>query len=248
MAGDVLHPLQVCRRDGLLHELDVQPLVLHLVQDADGLLGVPGLVRVDADADLSAHCLADCGQPGHIQFRVDADLDLQAVVPAGDGGAGIPRHLLRRIHADGDVGDDVLPGTAQHPVDWGVVLLAQQVPQCHIHRSLCAGVVDEGLLHGSGQVLELVDVMAEDGRGDVVLNGPDDGPGRVAGDDAGGRCLTVAHGTGVGVELHDDVLDAVDGAQCRFERHPQRGGNAAQPHLRDLHTPILLIPAAGWPV
>ena len=140
------------------------------------------------------------------------------------------------------------PGPAQHPVDGGVVLLAQQVPQGHIHRRLGAGVVDEGLLHGGGQVLELVEVAAQNRRGDVVLDGPDDGPGGVAGDDAGRRCFAVAHSTGIGVELHDDIFDAVHRAQRRLERHPQRGGNAAQPHLRDLHSSQPpLIPTADWP-
>ena len=82
MAGDVLHPLQIGGGDRLLHKLDVEALVLHLVQDADGLLGVPGLVGVNADADVLAHGLADGGQTGHIQLRVNADLDFQAIVAA----------------------------------------------------------------------------------------------------------------------------------------------------------------------
>ena len=108
--------------------------------------------------------------------------------------------------------------------------------------------MDKRLLHGGGQILELIEVAAQQGRGDMILNGTKDGPGGVAGDDTGRGCFAVAHRTGIGVELHDNILNAVHSAQCCFERHPQRGGNAAQPHLRDLHSPVLLlIPAAGLP-
>ena len=163
-------------------------------------------------------------------------------------GAGIPGHLLGRVDADGDIGHDVPAGTAQHPVDRGAVLLAQQIPQGHVHSGLGAGVVDKRLLHSGGQILKFIEVAAQQGRGDMILNGTEDGPGGVAGDDTGRGCFAVAHRTGIGVELHDNILNAVHSAQCRFERHPQRGGNAAQPHLCDLHSPVLLlIPAAGLP-
>ena len=248
MAGDILHPLKVCGGHGLLHELNVQPLLLHLVQDADRLLGVPGLIGIDAELDVPAHGLPHRGKAGHIQFRVNAYLDLQAVVAALDGGAGIPGHLLRRVDTDGDIGHDVPAGTAQHPVNRGTVLLAQQIPQGHVHSGLGAGVVDKRLLHSGGQILKFIEVAAQQGRGDMILNGTEDGPGGVAGDDTGRGCFAVAHRTGIGVELHDNILNAVHSAQCRFERHPQRGGNAAQPHLCDLHSPVLLlIPAAGLP-
>ena len=41
--------------DRLLHELDVQAPVLHLVEQLDGLLGAPGLVGIDADANVVAY-------------------------------------------------------------------------------------------------------------------------------------------------------------------------------------------------
>ena len=235
MAGDVLHPLEVSCRDRLLDELDVQALLLHLVEDADSLLCIPRLIGVDAELDVLAHGLADGGQTGHVQLWVDAHLDLQAVITALDGGAGVPGHLLGRVDADGDVRHDIAARAAQHPVDRGAVLLAQQVPQGHIHGSLGAGVVDEGLLHGGGQILELVEVAAQDGRGDVVADGADDGTGGVAGDDAGGRCLTVAHRAGVGVQLNDDVLHAAHGAQRCLEGDAERGRDTAQLYLCDLH-------------
>ena len=52
----------------------------------------------------------------------------------------------------------------------------------------------------------------------MIPNGTKDGPGGVAGDDTSRGCFAVAHRTGIGVELHDNILNAVHSAQCRFER------------------------------
>lgn len=67
----------------------------------------------------------------------------------------------------------------------GAVLLAQQIPQGHVHSGLGAGVVDKRLLHSGGQILKFIEVAAQQGRGDMILNGTEDGPGGVAGDDTG---------------------------------------------------------------
>ena len=68
--------------DRLLHELDVQALVLHLVEQLDGLLGAPGLVGIDVDANVVAYLFADRHETGHIQRGIGAHLDLQGVIPA----------------------------------------------------------------------------------------------------------------------------------------------------------------------
>ena len=126
--GDVFQPGKVVGLDGLLHKLNVQPLVLHLVQQADGLLGFPALIGVDADAGLVPDGLADGGQPGHVQLRVGPHLDLQGVVAPLHRVDGIPGHLLRGIHADGDIGNNLFPGPAHQLVDRNPIQLAVQVP------------------------------------------------------------------------------------------------------------------------
>ena len=83
--------------------------------------------------------------------------------------------------------------------------------------------MDKGFLDRGGQVLKLVEVTAQNGRGNVILNGTEDGPGGVAGDDASGGRFAIAHRAGIGVELYDDVLHTVDSAQGGFERNAERG-------------------------
>ena len=46
--GDVFKTLEIVRGHGLLHEFNIQTAILHGVQDAHGLLGLPRLIRVDA--------------------------------------------------------------------------------------------------------------------------------------------------------------------------------------------------------
>ena len=221
--------------DRLLHELDVQALLLHPVQDAHGFLRGPALIRVDADAGLLGHGGADGAQAGDVLFRLLAHLDLQAVVAAVDGVQGVAHHLLGVVHADGDVGDDGLLRAAHQLVDRDLIQLAIQVPQGHIHGSLGAGVLLDAAVQRDHQVFELIHVAADDGLGDVVADGTDDSTGGVAGDNAGGRCLTVAHRTGVGVDLNDHILHAADRTQGRFERHTQRHRDQAETHFCDFH-------------
>lgn len=77
-----MQPIKVVGLDRLLHELDVQALVLHLVEQLDGLLGAPGLVGIDADANIVAYLFADRHETGHIQRGIGAHLDLHGVIPA----------------------------------------------------------------------------------------------------------------------------------------------------------------------
>src|SRR5699024_8970713 len=129
VAGDIGQALQVAGGDGLLHQLEVQALVLHLVQDADGLAGRPCLVGVDADADILPHRLADGGQAGGVQGGVHPYLDLEAVVAPGHSLHGVQRHLAGRVDADGEVRHQGAPGPAQQLVDRDLVQLAVKVPQ-----------------------------------------------------------------------------------------------------------------------
>ena len=105
--SDVLQALKVVGLDGLLHEFDVQALVLHLVEQLDGLLGAPGLVGIDADANVVAYLSADRHETGHIQRGIGAHLDLQGVIAAVYCVAGVTGHLFGGIDADGDVGDNL---------------------------------------------------------------------------------------------------------------------------------------------
>ena len=112
----------------LLHKFDVQPLVLHLVQQPDRLLGLPALIGVDADTGFVPNGLADGGEPGHVQLRIGPHLDLQGIVASLHRVDGIPGHLLRGIDADGDIGNNLFPGPAHQLVDRNPIQLAIQVP------------------------------------------------------------------------------------------------------------------------
>ena len=181
----------------LLHQLNIQPLLLHFVQDFYGLLGLPGLIGVDADDHVLAHGVADCRQPGHVQFRIHAHLHFQAVVAPVNGNQGVLHHGLRVVDGNGDIRHDLFAGAAHELVDGNLVKLSIQIPQGHIHSGLCAGVAHNALLHGLQQRLKLVHIPANNGLGDVILNGTDDVAGGVAGDGPGGRGSGEAHCGGV---------------------------------------------------
>ncbi|MPN03384.1 hypothetical protein SDC9_150614 [bioreactor metagenome] len=69
----------------------------------------------------------------------------------------------------------------------------------------------------------------------MVLQCADDRPGGVAGDDAGGGRLAIAHRARVRVDLHNNVLHAVHLPQRRFKRNPQGNGDMSQPDLCNFH-------------
>ena len=69
----------------------------------------------------------------------------------------------------------------------------------------------------------------------MVADGTDDGTGGVAGDHTGGRCLTITHSAGVGVDLYDHILHAADRAQSRLKRHAQRHGDQTETYFRNFH-------------
>ena len=126
--GNVFQALKVVGLDGLLHKLDVQPLLLHFVQDFDRFLGPPGLIGVDADDHILTHCPPDCCQPGHIQLRIYAHLHFQTVVAPVKGDKGILYHRLRVVDGDGNVRYDFLASAAHELVDRNAVKLTVQIP------------------------------------------------------------------------------------------------------------------------
>ena len=221
--------------DRLLHEFEIKALLLHSVQDAHGFLRGPALICVDADAGLLGHSTADGAQACNILFRLLAHLDLQAVVAAVDGVQGIAHHLFGVVDADGDVGDDGLLCAAHQLVHRDFVQLAVQIPQGHIHSSLGTGVLLDAGIQCDHQVFKVVHIAADDGLCDMVADGTDDGTGGVAGDHTGGRCLTITHSAGVGVDLYDHILHAADRAQSRLKRHAQRHGDQTETYFRDFH-------------
>ena len=234
--GDVLQALKIVGLDGLLYKLDVQPLVLHLVQQPDRLLGLPALVGINADAGLVSNGLPDSGKPGHVQFGVSPNLNFQGIVAPLHRVDGIPGHLFGGIDADGNVSDDLFPGTTHQLVDRNLVQLAVQVPKGHVYSRLCAGILYNALLDDLQHIFKIVHVMPHDALGDVVLDRADDSSGGIAGNSPSGRRLAVADSPGIRVDLHDHILHAVDRAQGRFEGHPQGDGNFAQLHFGNFHT------------
>ena len=60
----------------LLNELKSKAFFLHLIQYADGLLGSPRLVGINANPDVRAYGIPDSGKTLYIQRRIDSDLGL----------------------------------------------------------------------------------------------------------------------------------------------------------------------------
>ena len=74
--GDVLQTVKIGSLDRLLNELKSKAFFLHLIQYADGLLGSPRLVGINADPDVRAYGIPDSGKTLYIQRRIDSDLGL----------------------------------------------------------------------------------------------------------------------------------------------------------------------------
>src|SRR5690606_15661761 len=74
-----------------------------------------------------------------------------------------------------------------------------------------------------------------DARPDVVADGLDDGTVRVAGDDRGGRRLTVTGVPRVGGDHDHDVFDLVDRPERGLERRLQGNLEDAEPDVFDFH-------------
>ena len=74
--GDLLQAGQIVGGDGLFHQLDVQPPVLHGPDDGYRLLRGPALVGVYPEPDVRAHRPADGGHPVHVGQPLLAYLDL----------------------------------------------------------------------------------------------------------------------------------------------------------------------------
>ena len=223
------------RGHGLLHEFNIQTAILHGVQDAHGLLGLPRLIRVDAQNRGRARRLAHRRKPAHVQRRVRAHLDLQAAVAAANGFARILRHDLRIVDADGDVRFNPRAPTAQQPVDRQTVLLAVQIPHRHIHGGLGAGVLHDAGLNRLKQRLQRFHLAPDDRRGDMVANRAHDAGERVAGNFAGWRRFAPADRALVRSHLDHDVLHAIHRAQRRLEGHAQRHRQLPQANIGNFH-------------
>ena len=137
LTRDVGEPIDICGGDGLLDQLDVQPLVCHLRENPHRLTRPPRLIRVDADAYVFPNSVAHSGEPCNIKRWIDPNLDLEGVIAACNRIACIACHLLRGIHTDGDVRDDAVPRAAEQLVHGDVPELSVEIVEGHIDGGLC---------------------------------------------------------------------------------------------------------------
>src|SRR3546814_483413 len=86
-----------------------------------------------------------------------------------------------------------------------------------------------------GDAVEVGDLLADQARGDELVDRRDDRAMGVAGDHRRGRRLAVADVAGVGVDADDDVLDRLHRAQSGLERRFQRNPQHAEADVGDLH-------------
>ena len=89
--------------------------------------------------------------------------------------------------------------------------------------------------------LEATLVLPQKGGRQVILQGADDGPRSIPSDLPRGRRLTETHGARIRIQLHDDVLHAVHGAQRGLEGRPQRDGHPAPLDPGDPHSCLLSV-------
>ena len=235
LSRDVGESVNVGGSDGLLHQLDIEPLLCHLGEDADGLARTPCLIGVNADAHVFADRVADGDETGDIERGINSYLDLERVVAATDGIACVARHLLGRIDADRDVGHDAVPCSAEQFVYGDVPELPVEIVERHIDSGLCRGIVDKCGLHITDEILELVHVPSDQQRGKVRADRVDDAARCVTRYDARRRCLAIARCTRIGTDENDDILDAVHAAACCFERNTQGNRKHAQFDVRNFH-------------
>ena len=232
---DILQPVKIRRFHRLFHQLKADPPLLHLIQDPDRLLRRPGLIGINADADIRSDRTADSEKSLHIQRRIDADLDLDGVIAAPYRVHGVLRHLFRRVHTDRNVRDNRPAGASQQLVYRDVIQLAVQIVQCHIHSRLGRGIVHDRLLHLLNHILEFIHIPSDEFACDMILNGSDNRSGRIPGDDAGRRRLAEALFSRIRVNFHDYIPDAVHRPERRLERHPQRNCNLSEPDCCNFH-------------
>ena len=90
------------------------------------------------------------------------------------------------------------------------------------------------------QVLKVIHIPAHQRLDNVVLERPQDGAVGVAGDCGVGSALSVSHRSGIGVDLHDDVLNVVDRPHGRLKGGNQRDRESAQPNFCDFHLNFFL--------
>ena len=124
-------------------------------------------------------------------------------------GAGIPGHLLGRVDADGDIGHDVPAGTAQHPINRGAVLLAQQIPQGHVHtgdRIVLDGAIAPVavLVHELPDVVDVRNIPADQQRAQIFFHHQLDGQMPVS----EGTAAQAIQARLAGFHLHHQKVDA----------------------------------------
>ena len=243
---DILQPVKIRRFHRLFHQLKADPPLLHLIQDPDRLLRRPGLIGVDADADIRTGRTADGKKALHIQRWIDADLDLDGVISALYRIHGVLRHLFRRVHADRNIRDYGPAGASQQLVHRDVIQLTVQIVQCHVHSRLGRGVVHNRLLHLLYHILEFIHVPSNEFACDMILNGSDNRSGRIPGNDAGRRCLAEALFSRIRVDFHDHISDTVHCPERRLERHPQRNCNLSEPNCCDFHLSLSSLSSARF--
>ena len=192
----------------LLYEFDVQPFLLHLVQQTYCLLGLPALICVDADTGIVADRLAYRSQSRHIQFRMGAHLDFQRVIAPADSIHRIPGHFIRIVYADGDIGDDLFAAAAQQLVDRNLVKLSVQIPESHVHGCLRAGISYDTFVQSQHQIFKIIHIPAHYRFDNVILESSQNRSGGVACDGSGGRRFSIAYRSRIGMYFYHNVLYA----------------------------------------
>jgi hypothetical protein len=171
---------------------------------------------------------------GHIVLRcAGADFHLENAV------AFLREAQVRFLQVALGVAAGQRPGQGQALVH----LAAQQLPggqgesaghgvdQRHLHGALGKGVALAGLVHARQGAFKAARVLADEGRGQVVLNGVQDALGRlfVPRRAANGGGLAKARGAVFEPHLNDDRALAADGAKGELVRADR--GNVQNPRL-----------------
>jgi hypothetical protein len=163
------------------------------------------------------------------------ELDLECGVAAFDGRKRIGHHLVDAIDADRDVGRKRRRAAAEQAIQRCAVALRPQVVERDLDRRLGAAVAFQRVLDQPEGMVQVVHVLPDQARADVVADRGDDGAVGVAGDRGGRRGRAVAETAIVGLDRHDDVFRRLHAAQGRDERRLQRRAQQAKADVDDLH-------------
>ena len=230
----------------LLHELDVEPLVLEEPDGADRLLGRPPLVGVHPEQNVLPHRRTDLPEADHVLGRVGPHLDLQGGIPVRHGLEAVFHHGFRIVDADGVVCLHFLRRSPEEGVQRLPENLSPQVVEGDVYRGLCRRVVHQCRIHDVQQIVEVFRILPGEERTKPLLHRTTDRSVGIPRNDRRGRGFSVPADSFI--RLHDHHVGGhfSDRPERRLERLFQRNGKTSETECAYFHSRLPPSWTASW--